>query len=147
MLLVWKLLKKTWFCLYILGFINFLSGTANDLNRSCGSLVIFLSLPGSSTEKRKELEGDVETLREAEQHYMFPVWLKQIFLCSHACKRNDMILTVKLILYARVALVIKRGAKAVCVSSLYHFLEPELKLSALITGACSIWRSVQPYGG
>lgn len=53
-------------------------------------------------------------------------------------------LTAKLILYARVGLVTKRGAKAVWLPSLYQFLVPELPGSALISGACSILRSVLP---
>lgn len=56
-----------------------------------------------------------------------------------------MIFTAKLILYARVGLVTKRGAKAVCLPSLYQILFLELPESALISGACSILRSVLPY--
>ncbi|CAM9923728.1 unnamed protein product, partial [Bubo scandiacus] len=54
---------------------------------------------------------------------------------------NDMIFTAKLILYARVGLVTKRRAKAVCLPSLYQFLVPELPGAALISGACSLLRS------
>jgi len=56
-----------------------------------------------------------------------------------------MIFIAKLILYARVGLVTKRGAKAFCLPSLYQILVLGLPGFALFSGACSIVRFVLPY--